>query len=197
LTARIIFKKDQPADRINPSGPKVIKRSSPGNFFGSVSFQTAIIFPPSLKPCQNSMAAHFVIAVAVSYLANSVAADFPDCVNGPLKSNGVCDATLDAVSRAQALIAEFTSDEKIANLNNAAPGVSRLGLPSYEWWSEALHGVAGSPGVSFASSGNYSSATSFPQPITLGAAFDDDLIYDVATVVSTEGRAFNNVNRAG
>jgi beta-D-xylosidase 4 len=143
------------------------------------------------------MAAHFVIAVAVSYLANSVAADFPDCVNGPLKSNGVCDARLDAVSRAHALIAEFTSDEKIANLNNAAPGVSRLGLPSYEWWSEALHGVAGSPGVSFASSGNYSSATSFPQPITLGAAFDDDLIYDVATVVSTEGRAFNNVNRAG
>ena len=139
----------------------------------------------------------FVLGVAVFYFAGSVCADFPDCVNGPLKANGVCDTTLDAASRAKALIAELTSDEKIANLNNGAPGVSRLGLPSYQWWSEALHGVASSPGVSFASSGNYSSATSFPQPIVLGAAFDDNLIHEVASVVSTEARAFNNVNRAG
>jgi len=143
------------------------------------------------------MTTAFPLAIAISYLARSASADFPDCINGPLKSNGVCDMTLDATARAQALIAELTSDEKISNLNNGAPGVSRLGLPSYQWWSEALHGVASSPGVSFASSGNYSSATSFPQPIVLGAAFDDKLIYEVASVVSTEGRAFNNVNRAG
>ena len=61
----------------------------------------------------------------------------------------------------------------------------------------ALHGVASSPGVNFSSSGNYSYATSFPQPITMGAAFDDALIEAVATVVSTEGRAFNNANRSG
>jgi len=63
--------------------------------------------------------------------------------------------------------------------------------------SEALHGIATSPGVSFANSGNYSSATSFPQPILMGAAFDDELIRDVATVVSTEARAFSNAGRAG
>jgi len=59
------------------------------------------------------------------------------------------------------------------------------------------HGVAGSPGVSFAPSGQFSSATSFPQPIGLGATFDMDLIKAVATVISTEARAFNNAGRAG
>ena len=78
-----------------------------------------------------------------------------------------------------------------------AQGSSRLGLPPYEWWSEALHGVAASPGVSFASQGNYSYATSFANPILLAAAFDDDLIEKIGTVVSTEARAFSNVGRAG
>lgn len=62
---------------------------------------------------------------------------------------------------------------------------------------EALHGVATSPGVNFSTSGDFSHATSFPQPILMSAAFDDALINAVATVVSTEARAFNNVNRSG
>lgn len=53
------------------------------------------------------------------------------------------------------------------------------------------------PGVNFSMSGNFSYATSFPQPILMGAAFDDQLIYDVASVISTEARAFNNANRGG
>lgn len=60
-----------------------------------------------------------------------------------------------------------------------------------------MHGVASSPGVSFSESGDFSHATSFPQPIIMGAAFDDKLIKAVATVISTEARAFNNVNRSG
>ena len=63
--------------------------------------------------------------------------------------------------------------------------------------SLALHGVADSPGVDFADSGPFSIATSFPQPILMGAAFDDQLITDVATVISIEARAFNNDDRAG
>jgi beta-D-xylosidase 4 len=59
------------------------------------------------------------------------------------------------------------------------------------------HGVAGSPGVTFAPSGEFSSATSFPQPIVLGATFDLALVKAVATVTSTEARAFNNFHRAG
>jgi len=92
----------------------------------------------------------------------------------------------------------MTLEEKIANTGNTSPGVARIGLPAYEWWSEALHGVAYSPGVTFGNSGSdYAYATSFPQPILMGAAFDDELIHAVATVVSTEARAFNNGNRSG
>lgn len=63
---------------------------------------------------------------------------FPDCTNGPLKSTPVCDSTKDPATRAQSLIQMFTDDELIQNGDNASPGVPRLGLPPYEWWSEAL-----------------------------------------------------------
>lgn len=105
----------------------------------------------------------------------------------------------DAVTRAKALVAILTTAEKINATISASPGVPRLGLPPYEWWSEALHGVANSPGVSFntESGADFGYATSFPQPITLGAAFDDALVNAVAKVVSTEARAFSNAGRAG
>ncbi|KAI1620248.1 beta-glucosidase [Exophiala viscosa] len=140
-------------------------------------------------------------ALAIGILAlvavPGVAGTFPDCVNGPLKNNTVCNTGAPAVSRAQALVAALTNAEKFNLTGNTSPGVPRLGLPSYQWWQEALHGVASSPGVNFSTSGNFSHATSFPQPILMSAAFDDALIHDVATVVSTEARAFNNFNRAG
>lgn len=87
--------------------------------------------------------------------------------------------------------------EKVNNTGNSSPGVPRLGLPPYQWWSEDLHGVAGSPGVIFTSSGKYSYATSFPQPILMAAAFDDALIRAVGGVVGTQGRVFSNDGRAG
>ncbi|KAI0176476.1 glycoside hydrolase family 3 protein [Hypoxylon sp. FL1284] len=122
---------------------------------------------------------------------------FPDCGTGPLASNDVCNTELSIGQRAQALVSALKTEEKYGLLVSTSPGVERLGLPSYEWWQEALHGVAGSPGVTFAEEGNFSYATSFPQPILMGAAFDDDLIEAVATVISTEARAFNNFNRSG
>jgi xylan 1,4-beta-xylosidase len=76
-------------------------------------------------------------------------------------------------------------------------GAPRLGLPPYKWWNEALHGVALSPGVEFLSSGEFSHATSFANPILLAAAFDDDLVESVASVISTEARAFSNAGHAG
>jgi len=132
-------------------------------------------------------------------LLSTVTAQFPDCKNGPalLRSNAVCDTTKAPEVRAAAIIKAMTLQEKMNNTGNTAPGVSRLGLPPYEWWQEALHGVAGSPGVHFASKGDFSYATSFPTPILMGAAFDDALIEAVATVISTEARAFNNANRTG
>lgn len=63
---------------------------------------------------------------------------FPDCVHGPLASNKVCDSTATLSKRADALIGALTVEELIANTGNESPGVSRLGLPAYNWWSEAL-----------------------------------------------------------
>ncbi|RWA12565.1 hypothetical protein EKO27_g2530 [Xylaria grammica] len=114
-----------------------------------------------------------------------------------LTSNLVCDRTASPAERAAALIKAWNITEKLANLVNSSPGTARLGLAPYEWWSEALHGVAGSPGVAFSASGEYSGATSFASPILMSAAFDDELIYEVADTVSTEARAFSNAGRAG
>ncbi|KAJ7848281.1 glycoside hydrolase family 3 C-terminal domain-containing protein [Mycena olivaceomarginata] len=122
---------------------------------------------------------------------------FPDCTSGPLAHTTVCDTSADPITRAEALIAMFTTNDLIRNTDNFSSGVPRLGLPEYDWWSEALHGVVSSPGVTFADSGNFSYATSFPAPILMSAAFDDAMIKEVATVISTEARAFNNAGRAG
>ncbi|KAG2141437.1 glycoside hydrolase family 3 protein [Suillus bovinus] len=122
---------------------------------------------------------------------------FPDCEYGPLASNAVCNTALDPITRATSLVKLFTIPELINNTVNTSPGVPRLGLPGYEWWSEALHGVAKSPGVNFSTSGEFSHATSFPQPILMGAAFDDELIKSVGNIVGMEGRAFNNYGHAG
>lgn len=75
-------------------------------------------------------------------------------------------------------MAQMTLEEKVFQMLHNAPAVKRLGIPSYNWWSEALHGVARA-GV----------ATMFPQAIGLAATFDEDLLFEVADIISTEGRA--------
>ena len=72
----------------------------------------------------------------------------------------------------------MTLEEKIAQLGNNAPAIPRLGVPQYEWWNEALHGVA-----------RAGAATVFPQAIGLAATFDRDLMHEVATAISDEARA--------
>lgn len=82
----------------------------------------------------------FLAALAVG--ASSVQAappyGFPDCGDGPLKNNAVCDVTQDPFTRATALIDLWTDQELTNNTVNSSPGVSRLGLPAYNWWSEGL-----------------------------------------------------------
>ncbi len=79
----------------------------------------------------------------------------------------------------------MTRGEKIAELMTVAPGVPRLGVPAYEWWNEALHGVA-----------RAGRATVFPQAIALAATFDEPLVHEVADVISDEARAKFNGARA-
>lgn len=80
--------------------------------------------------------------------------------------------------RVNDLISRMTLEEKVSQMMNAAPAIPRLGIPEYDWWNEALHGVAFS-GV----------ATVFPQAIGLGATFDPQLVNRVATAISDEARA--------
>ncbi|KAK6464314.1 glycoside hydrolase superfamily [Scheffersomyces coipomensis] len=122
---------------------------------------------------------------------------FPDCQNGPLKNNLVCNPAANYLDRAKALISEFTVEELYNNTGNTSPGVPRLGIPAYQWWTEGLHGIASSPGLQYAANGEFIYSTSFPQPILMSAGFDDPLIYQVASTISTEGRAFNNHGRSG
>ncbi|KAL5113779.1 hypothetical protein ACEQ8H_008353 [Pleosporales sp. CAS-2024a] len=100
------------------------------------------------------------------------------------------------VDRAKSLVALYTLEEKINATTSASRGVSRLGIPPYDWWNEGLHGIAGH-NINFTKDGEYSHSTSFPQPILMGAAFDDELITKVGTVIATEARAFSNANRGG
>ncbi|MBL8270769.1 beta-glucosidase [Steroidobacter sp.] len=80
--------------------------------------------------------------------------------------------------RAADLVSRMTLEEKVAQLGNNAPAIPRLDVPAYEWWNEALHGVA-----------RAGAATVFPQAIGLAASFDDKMMLEIATVISDEARA--------
>ncbi len=86
--------------------------------------------------------------------------------------------------RARKLVAQMTLEEKAFQTVNGAPEIKRLGIKAYNWWNEALHGVARA-GV----------ATVFPQAISLAATFDEDFIEKVADAISTEGRAKFNMQQ--
>ncbi|HWC97456.1 MAG TPA: glycoside hydrolase family 3 C-terminal domain-containing protein [Candidatus Sulfopaludibacter sp.] len=87
------------------------------------------------------------------------------------------DPNLSAERRAADLVSRMTLEEKILQMQNSAPAIPRLGIPVYNWWNEALHGVA------------TGRATVFPESIGLGATWDVDLVHRIADAISTEARA--------
>ena len=86
-----------------------------------------------------------------------------------------------AEEAAKKLVAQMSLEEKASQLRYDSPAIPRLGIPAYNWWNEALHGVARA-GV----------ATSFPQAIGMAAAFDEKLLRTIGDAVATEGRAKYN-----
>lgn len=80
--------------------------------------------------------------------------------------------------RVNDLVGRMTLEEKVSQMKDEAEAIERLGIPKYNWWNEALHGVARS-GL----------ATVFPQAIGLAATWNPDLIYEMATTISDEARA--------
>ena len=81
-------------------------------------------------------------------------------------------------TRVNDLVSRMTLEEKVLQMQNAAPAIERLDIPAYDWWNEALHGVA-----------RAGYATVFPQAIGLAATWDTKLMYQVADVISSEARA--------
>ncbi len=92
------------------------------------------------------------------------------------------DHTLSYAERTENLISLLTPVEKVGLMMNKSASVDRLGIESYNWWSEACHGV------------RQDGYTVYPQPIGMAAAFNSQLVYDVFSTVSDEARA--NWNRS-
>ncbi|KAJ4850172.1 putative beta-D-xylosidase 5 [Turnera subulata] len=113
-----------------------------------------------------------------------------------MKTFPFCDKSLSYDARASDLVKQMTLSEKVLQLGNTNHGVRRLGLPKYEWWSEALHGVSNvGPGTFF--DDLVPGATSFPTVITSAASFNESLWKTIGQAVSTEARAMYNLGRAG
>jgi beta-glucosidase len=97
------------------------------------------------------------------------------------------DTKLTPAERAHALVGKMTLDEKAAQLEDYATAIPRLGIPDYQTWNEALHGVA-----------RAGYATVFPQAIGMGATWDKAMVHSLGNVISTEARAkYNQAQREG
>jgi beta-glucosidase len=116
------------------------------------------------------MTLHLAVALALLLILSHAAAQTASPV--------YLDPSQPIQTRVDDLIGRMTLEEKASQLINQSRAIPRLQIPAYDWWSEALHGVA-----------RAGRATVFPEPIGLAATFDDPLIHEMAFVVSTEARA--------
>ena len=160
-----------PSDAIKPGEEaKVLLAFSPNKASGKTYRSVELIDAEG-----NTVGA--LSAKAVVGEANSVIAAQDSKYKYPFQ-----DPSLSREERVENLISLLTPEEKVGLMMNKSVSVDRLGIPSYNWWSEACHGVR---------QGGY---TVYPQPIGMAAAFSEKLMYDVFSTVSDEARA--NWNRS-
>ncbi len=120
--------------------------------------------------------------VGLLLLLTCLCVDLPRAItSGQGKPLPYKDPSLPIEKRVDDLVSRMTLEEKVSQMMNAAPAIQRLDVPEYEWWNEGLHGVA-----------RAGFATVFPQAIGLAAAWDTNLMAQVADVISTEARAKHN-----
>jgi beta-glucosidase len=86
--------------------------------------------------------------------------------------------------RARELLADLTLEQKASLMMHPSAAIPEAGIPAYNWWNEALHGV-----------GRNGKATVFPQPVGMAASFDEPLLFEVFTAVSDEARVKNRQAR--
>ena len=148
------------SDEIKPLGRKISRRRF-------ISTATASTMLASLRPRIGGLA------------EGESAAERP---KPPAATVGISPQAYDrAARRAAALVARMTLTEKTGQLGNTAPAIKRLGLPAYQYWHEALHGLLrGGP------------CTSFPVPLAMANSWNPALARKVYTAVSDEARAYHN-----
>ncbi len=115
-----------------------------------------------------------LLSACVCLLSSLLNAQTQSATGGP----AYLDPNLPAAQRAKDLVGRMTVDEKASQLEDWAVAIPRLGIPSYQTWSEALHGVA-----------NSGYATVFPQAIGMAATWDPAVVQQMGDIISTEGRA--------
>ena len=109
------------------------------------------------------------------------------CVAAPAQQAPYLDTKLTPAERAHDLVGRMTLDEKVAQLEDWATSIPRLGIPDYQTWNESLHGVA-----------RAGYATVFPQAIGIAATWDPSIVHAMGNVISTEARAkYNEAQRQG
>ena len=86
-----------------------------------------------------------------------------------------------AREKAEAYLKNLSIEEQAMLLKYESPAIPKAGIPEYNWWNEALHGVA-----------RAGTATVFPVPIAMAASFDEELVKEIGDCISTEGRAKYN-----
>ena len=115
--------------------------------------------------------------LVVVFLINSVSAFAQE-----YKSYPMWNPNLPVEQRVNDVVSRLTLEEKVAQMLNATPAISRLGIPAYDWWNEVLHGVARTP----------FKTTVFPQAIGMAATWDTNSLYRMADYSALEGRAIFN-----
>ncbi len=98
------------------------------------------------------------------------------------KSFPMWNTSLPIEQRVNDVVSRLTLEEKVSQMLNATPAISRLGIPAYDWWNEVLHGVARTP----------YKVTSYPQAIGMAATWDSNSLYRMADFSAMEGRAIHN-----
>ncbi|KAI3827802.1 hypothetical protein L1987_01886 [Smallanthus sonchifolius] len=149
---------------------------------------------------------HFLLLLVIFFFLSSFLSVFATYTpsyacdidkNPRLKEFAFYNTSLDAKTWVNDLVKRMTLKEKTGSIVGVADKIDRLGIPSYGWWSEALHGVSDTGPATWFSKTVVPGATSYPQVILTAASFNESLFYTIAKVVLDEARAMYNTGVAG
>ena len=118
----------------------------------------------------------------------------PWCAAPPQSAWPVCDPTQGLDARAADIVGRLSGADKISGLITHSPALGSVGLPAYQWWSEATHGLGG-PGVLH--SPDYPGASNTALPITTSCSFNRTLWGATGNLIGREARAYINAGLAG